>query len=86
MEFSFLKIVKIELKKSSSKKFLERDASSACKISLFISFTSVIGMEWTKAFLVGMDLFNTAIFSFILKYIFEEVFCASRLAFIGLWI
>jgi hypothetical protein len=45
--------------------FSEKDPFSARKTSLFISFTSLIGMEWTKAFLVSMDLSTMAQFSFI---------------------
>jgi hypothetical protein len=45
--------------------FSERDAFSAHKTSLFISITSLIEMEGTKAFLVGMDLSNMVQFSFI---------------------
>jgi hypothetical protein len=42
----FLKIVKIEpTNKVQSFIFLERDAFSTRKTSLFISFTSLIGME-----------------------------------------
>jgi hypothetical protein len=63
--FSFLKIVKIEPENMVQSFFLERDAFNARKTSLFISFTSLIGMEWTKASLVGMDLSNMAQFSFI---------------------
>jgi hypothetical protein len=64
--FSFLKIVKIEpSNKVQSVFFSEWDAFNARKMSLFISFTSLIGMEWTKASLVGMDLSNMAQFSFI---------------------
>jgi hypothetical protein len=43
--FSFLKIVKIEPANKVQIYFLEIDAFSACKTSLFISFTSLIGME-----------------------------------------
>jgi hypothetical protein len=43
--FSFLKIVKIEPANKVQSFFLERDAFSARKTSLFISFTSLIGME-----------------------------------------
>jgi hypothetical protein len=43
--FSFLKIVKIELANKVQIYFLERDAFSARKTLLFISFTSLIGME-----------------------------------------
>jgi hypothetical protein len=43
--FSFSKIVKIEPANKVQIYFLERDACSACNISLFISFTSLIGME-----------------------------------------
>jgi hypothetical protein len=43
--FSFLKIVKIEPANKAQIYFLERDAFSAHKTSLFISFTSLIGME-----------------------------------------
>jgi hypothetical protein len=44
-KFSFLKIVKIEPTNKVQIYFLQRGASSACKTSLFISFTSLIGME-----------------------------------------
>jgi hypothetical protein len=63
--FSFLKIVKIEPANKVQSFFLERDAFSARKTSLFISFTSLIGMEWTKASLVHMDLSNMVKKSFI---------------------
>jgi hypothetical protein len=63
--FSFLKIVKIERANKVQSLFLEWKAFSACKTSLFISFTSLIKMEWTKASLVGMDLSNIAQFYFI---------------------
>jgi hypothetical protein len=43
--FSFLKVVKIEPANKVQSFFSERDAFSACKTSLFISFTSLIGME-----------------------------------------
>jgi hypothetical protein len=43
--FSFLKIVKIEPANKVHIYFLEKDAFSACQTSLFISFTSLIGME-----------------------------------------
>jgi hypothetical protein len=43
--FSFLKIVKIEPENMVQSFFLERNAFSARKTSLFISFTSLIGME-----------------------------------------
>jgi hypothetical protein len=43
--FSFLKIVKIEPTNKVQRFFSERDALSARKTSLFISFTSLIGME-----------------------------------------
>jgi hypothetical protein len=46
--FSFLKIVKIEPPNKVKSFFLERDAFNAHKTSLFISFTSLVGMEWTK--------------------------------------
>jgi hypothetical protein len=63
--FSFLKIVKIERSNKVQSCFSKRDAFNARKTSLFISFTSQIGMERTKAFLVGTDLSNMAQFSFI---------------------
>jgi hypothetical protein len=63
--FSFLKIVKIEAANKVQRFFLERDAFNARKTSLFKSFTSLIRMERTKAFLVGMDLSNMTQFSFI---------------------
>jgi hypothetical protein len=65
MQIFFLKIVKIEPANKVQIYFLERDAFIARKTSLFISFTSLIGMKWTKTFLVGMDLSNLAQFSFI---------------------
>jgi hypothetical protein len=43
--FSFLKIVKIEPTNKVQSFFPKRDAFSARKSSLFISFTSRIGME-----------------------------------------
>jgi NRPS condensation-like uncharacterized protein len=43
--FSFLKIVKIEAANEVQSFFSERDAINAHKTSLFISFTSLIGME-----------------------------------------
>jgi hypothetical protein len=49
------------------KVFFKRDVFSARKASLSISFTSLIGMEWTKASLVGMDLSKMAQFYFIYK-------------------
>jgi hypothetical protein len=61
--FSFLNIVKIEPTNKVQSFFIEIDAFSARKTSLCISFTSLIG---TKASLVGMDLSNTAEFSFII--------------------
>jgi hypothetical protein len=63
--FSFLKIVKIEPTNKVQSFFSERNPFSARKTSLFISFTSLIGMEWTKASLVGMDISNMAQFYFI---------------------
>jgi hypothetical protein len=45
MQFFFLKIVKIEAANKVQRFFSERDAFSAHKTSLFISFTSLIGME-----------------------------------------
>jgi hypothetical protein len=41
----FLKIIKIEPANKVQSFFLERDAFSARKTSLFISFTLLIGME-----------------------------------------
>jgi hypothetical protein len=43
--FSFLKIVKIEPPNKVQSFFPERDAFCASKTSLFISITSLIGME-----------------------------------------
>jgi hypothetical protein len=43
--FSFFKTVKIEPANKVQIYFLERDAFNAHKTSLFISFTSLIGME-----------------------------------------
>jgi hypothetical protein len=43
--FSFSKIVKIEPRNKFQSFFSERDAFSARKTSLFISFTSLIRME-----------------------------------------
>jgi hypothetical protein len=45
MQFFFLEIVKIEPANTVQSFFLERDAFSARKTTLFISFTSLIGME-----------------------------------------
>jgi hypothetical protein len=45
VQFFFLKIVKIEPANKVQTYFLERNAFSAHKTSLFISFTSLIGME-----------------------------------------
>jgi hypothetical protein len=64
--FSFLNIVKIEPTNKVQSFFLEIDAYNARKTSLCISFTSLIGMERTKASLVDMDLSNMAEFSFII--------------------
>jgi hypothetical protein len=64
-KFSFLKIVKIEPANKVQSFFSERYAFSAHKTSLSIDFTSLIGMEWNKDSLVGMDLSNMAQFSFI---------------------
>jgi hypothetical protein len=64
--FSFLKIVKIEPANKVQSFFFERDPFNARKTSLFISITSLIRMEWTKAFLVRMDLSSMALFYFIL--------------------
>jgi hypothetical protein len=63
--FSFLKIVKIEPPNKVQSFFSKRDGFNACKTLLFISFTSLIKMEWTKASLVGIDLSNMAQFIFI---------------------
>jgi hypothetical protein len=43
--FSFLKIVEIEPANKVQSFFSEKDAFGARKTSLFISFTSLIGME-----------------------------------------
>jgi hypothetical protein len=43
--FSFLKIVKIEPENKVQSSFLEKDTFIARKTSLFMSFTSLIGME-----------------------------------------
>jgi hypothetical protein len=73
--FSFLKIVEIEPANKVQSCFTWRDAFSAHKTSLFISFTSLIGMEWTKASLVGMGpIQHGTIFFYFKIYIFEEVF------------
>jgi hypothetical protein len=74
--FSFLKTVKIEPTNKVQSFFSERDPFSARKTILFISFTSLIRMEWTKAFLVVMDLSNMAQFLFIfLKNIWRSFLC-----------
>jgi hypothetical protein len=65
--FSFSKIVKVEPRNKFQSFFPERDAFSARKTLLFISFTSLIKMEWTKAPLVGMDLSNMVQFFLIKK-------------------
>jgi hypothetical protein len=71
--FSFLKIVKIEPANKVQSFFSKKDAFSARKTTLTISFTSLIRMEWTKAFLVGTDLSNMAQFYLFIYKIFEEV-------------
>jgi hypothetical protein len=72
------KMVKIEPANKVQSYFLEWDAFSAHKTWLFLSFTSLIEMEWTKASFVGMDLSNIAQFLFLfLEKIFEEVFCVA---------
>jgi hypothetical protein len=77
--FSFLKIVNIEPVNKVQSFFLERDPFSAHKTSLFISFTSLIGMEWTKAFLVCMDLSTMAQFSLIFyKNIWRIFLCCPH--------
>jgi hypothetical protein len=58
----FLKIVKIEPANKVQSFSSKRDAFTTSKTSLV---TSPIRMEWTKAFLVGMDLSSMAQFSFI---------------------
>jgi hypothetical protein len=63
--FSFSRIVKIEPTNKVQSFFPKRDAFNAHKTSLVISFTSLIGMEWTKASLVSIDLSNMTQFSFI---------------------
>jgi hypothetical protein len=37
-------------------------------------------MEWTKASLVGMDLFNMEQFFYLKKKLFEEVICVAHTA------
>jgi hypothetical protein len=64
--FSKLKIVKIEPTNKVQSYLLQNVGLTAHKTSLFISFSSLYGMELTKAFLVGMDLSYIAEFSFIL--------------------
>jgi hypothetical protein len=61
----FFKIVKIEPANKVQSFFPEWNAFSARKTSLFISFTLLVGMEWTKASLVGMDLSDMVQISFI---------------------
>jgi hypothetical protein len=58
IQFFFFKIVKIEPANKVQSFFPKWDAFKARKTSLSISFTSLIGMEWNKASLVGMDLSN----------------------------
>jgi hypothetical protein len=60
MQFFFLKIVKNEPPNKVQSFFSEWDAFSARKTSLFITFTSLIGIKWTKASLVRMDISNMA--------------------------
>jgi hypothetical protein len=75
-----LKIVKIEPANKVQSFFPERDAFNARKSSLFISFTSLIGMDWTKAFLVGMDLSNMAqFFIFYLEKYLKNFFALPAL-------
>jgi hypothetical protein len=61
--FVFLKIAKIEPANKFQSFFSKWNAFFACNTSLFISFTLLIRMKWTKASLVGMDLSNMAQFS-----------------------
>jgi hypothetical protein len=56
MQFFFLKIVKIEPANKVQSSFSERDAFSARKTSLFISFTSLIEMEYLKKFFMLPEL------------------------------
>ena len=77
--FSFLKIVKIKPTNKVQRFFSKRDAFNARKTILFISFNSLIGMEWTKAFLVGMDLCNMAQFYFLLKMSLKKFFVVPAL-------
>jgi hypothetical protein len=53
----FWKIVKIELKNNHYMFFFLQDAVIARKTKFFILPTSLINIEWIKAFLVDMDLF-----------------------------
>jgi hypothetical protein len=64
MKFFFFEI---ETSNKVQSFFSERDAFSACKTSLFKSFTSLIRMEWTKASLVGMD--GIIFFYILIKYL-----------------
>ena len=79
-KFSFLKIVKIELTNKVHSFFSKRDAFSARKTSLVISFTSLIGIEWTKASLVDTDLSNMAqLFIYFLEKHLKKFFVLPRL-------
>jgi hypothetical protein len=53
-----LKFVKMEYKKLVSKLLFKMMLIAIKKTQLLISFISLMGMEWIKASLVGMDLSN----------------------------
>jgi hypothetical protein len=77
--YFFLKIVKNEPANKVQSFFSETDPFSARKTSLFISFTSLIWMEWTKAFLVRMDLSTMAQFSSIFfKKMWRSFLCCPH--------
>jgi len=49
VEQFFWKIVKIAFRNEFYKLFFQEDVETACKTRLFITFTSLIQMEWIKA-------------------------------------
>jgi hypothetical protein len=57
VNFFFL-IVKIESKNKSHMLFFLKDAITAQKIKFLILFTSQTNIEWIKAYLIDMDLFQ----------------------------
>jgi hypothetical protein len=56
--FFFFSNVKIDFKNNHHMLFFSRDVITACKTKLLILFTSLMNIEYIKAFLVDMDVFN----------------------------